>query len=1145
MTDIDYHTDRNHAKSLAFIQATLGRPIGVIPPLIRICLRTQSLQYYFTTNMDEILFHAAAGDQVAAYPTYVPMSARFVYLHGRASTADSVHRDLVLGNTGYESAYNVSPPGAAKSKLTQFAHYPVVFMGFSMNDPYVVASLEEIARSVRLQRNVYPHDELDELISPLKWYIILRSPTRHDSSSDRHIIEDKRRREDGLNRVGVQVIWFQDGGASDPYRGLLDVAQLIQRRSRELTVAEQELGFVERLIEAEDLAAVDRPTANDIRRSLAVVEGHSRVQAAFWEGVDGLHWYRSLLHTGALHPKPVVETASGGRRAPFWHAARFVRRIAALAPAEVCDFISTVATENWAAVRDLLGVFEALEESCAMDVAAHVAQLVVRVLSIDDMMLYEVSAVAQRLDSDGGHDAARGLLQAILCALVDADPSLPAGCAADFSEAVAPILAKSESGISALCCALRISLERRYTTPENDDSQYSRPAIEAHRTNFSDNSVESLLIDVVRDSLQAISNDRVRREAVTSLLYSTWPTERRIGIAHCFLKRSDLPVHESEIITQENLANQHLFHELAKLVSDDITDISEERIDRLKYFVESLHNSTSEQDRFDYQLWSRVLPIELLPSPPEPIEDDDEDPDRHLFRGFYFSSVSSLSAPLDNQSFAERAAMLSPDELVALVRDPAAHGVRVTLHHSTSEMWSLLAEYTQTRETLGPLLQIRPDDLQGRQVWPAIKAMAEIAGDDPTRWNEVLDWARGVITELAADQLWPISGLLEGIGTSIPLGLSDDAIALAMQVLEKARRTQRGDTDSLEHSFFGGYLNRPAGKAMGALLELLRRELVASDLDAENPRQDAGWFKDIVLDRMDRDHMSLGIDAWVGVGLYFALLSDRYPDAVTFVVRFLESETSESSTAAIAFWSGHLSAPTIWTGALERLQDAYQNSARTLQTDGVLEDDLRDRFFQHIVIGALRDISEYDEILLSTLETDFTPAARGSIVFALGRAVREMSDSPDTELRTTVTSWFQRYWNKHVQMIGGSDGPHLAGYLRWLRDLQLPPQAVNSLIEGSLDQTNNGFDVYTVFEYLGHYAEESPVTVIELLGRCVDWYRLRDDVWLHTEKVKGLLDRLVPLTRSEPILRDVLDGLAELGAISTDDVRRYLGDELT
>ena len=54
--------------------------------------------------------------------------------------------------------------------------------------------------------------------------------------------------------------------------------------------------------------------------------------------------------------------------------------------------------------------------------------------------------------------------------------------------------------------------------------------------------------------------------------------------------------------------------------------------------------------------------------------------------------------------------------------------------------------------------------------------------------------------------------------------------------------------------------------------------------------------------------MSLGIDAWIGVGLYFALLSGRSPDAVTFVVRYLKSETSESSTAAIAFWSGHLSA---------------------------------------------------------------------------------------------------------------------------------------------------------------------------------------------------------------------------------------------
>ena len=92
----------------------------------------------------------------------------------------------------------------------------------------------------------------------------------------------------------------------------------------------------------------------------------------------------------------------------------------------------------------------------------------------------------------------------------------------------------------------------------------------------------------------------------------------------------------------------------------------------------------------------------------------------------------------------------------------------------------------------------------------------------------------------------------------------------------------------------------------------------------------------------------------------------------------------------------------------------------------------------------------------------------------------------------------------------------------------------------SLNQVNNGFDLDNVFEYLGRYAEEDPVVVLELLGRCVDWYRRLDDAWLHAEKVKDLLDRLAPLTRHQAVLRDVLDGLAELGAISTADVHRYL-----
>ena len=920
---------------------------------MRIARRTGALRYFYTTNIDELLFQSAYGEQVASYPDYMPMDARFVYLHGRASTAEVIHEHLVLGSRGYESAYNESKGGLTRSKLRHLARYPVLFFGFSMTDLDVIWSLKEIAHAARVQQVTSADGQASETVAQLKWYSLEKAPDQNEPGRD----EWKRNRTTLLQQYGVKVIWYQHGGSPDPYRAALEIVQQIQRQSRELTVATQDLEFVERLVDAEELASLTSPTPNQVRRALAIVDGHPRVALTFWNLVDGLQWFRRLRDAGALDPEPSFVAANGNRHASYWAASGLLRRMATVVAPEVAQYLLSVQTDNLVAIRHAFEILQAMDEPSGASVGAKFAKWTVGSVSVDPLILYQVSECSQRLDADGKPKAALALLQATLRELAESGLSLSEGVASDFSQAIAPILGRSESALETLRDTLEAALVSRCEIPDDDNVRYLRHAIERHRMDMTESSAVSLLIDVMRDTLLSTKDSDARSNTVAYLLRSGWPTERRIGIAHCFLLRSDLPEHEADIITQENLSNQHLFHELAKLVANDITDISESGIETLKDFVSSLHKGSSEAERYEYQLWSRVLPAEFLPELPKTIEDDDEDPDQHFFRDIYYSGVFSPSAPLDSKTFAERAELLSPADLLAFVRDPAAKGVRVTWRHSRSEMWSLLAEYAQSLDTLDPLLKIRPDDLQNRQTWRAIEAMAEIAGDDPTRWKEVLDWTDSIVSELPADKLWAIGGLLESIGESIPLGLSEDARALALQVLEKTKRTIRIDSESLEDSFVGGYLNRPAGKAMRGLLELLRREIVESEPDAESPRHIPGWFKTIVLERLDRDPMGLGIDAWVGVGLYYAILSDRSPEAGAFVARYLETETSETSTAAIAFWSGHLSAPTLWTGALERLRDAYRSSARTLQKDGVLEDNLRARFFQHMVI-------EPSEILL-------------------------------------------------------------------------------------------------------------------------------------------------------------------------------------
>ena len=350
LTDIDYHTDRHPAGALAFVKETFAAPISRIPPLVQLTVATRSLRYFYTTNFDEVLFEAAEGKPVAVYPNYKPMVARFVYLHGRASTANSVHTELVLGSTGYDRAYDESHGSFARPKLDVLRTYPVVFIGFSMADPRVVGSLERIYQAVR-KRTVTPVDrEAAEVVSRLSWYILRKAPRAKDPGRE----QSKRLYEIRLRDIGVQVIWYQDWGAPDCHRGVLEVMQGIQRETRGLTVAETDPGFLENLLEAEDLASLPSPTTNQVRRAEAILRRHPRIAAAFLERVDGVHWFRSLRDAGALAPKPKFVAANDELHAPYWGAVSFLERVATEAPSEVRDFLLSMETDNWG--RDPTGV---------------------------------------------------------------------------------------------------------------------------------------------------------------------------------------------------------------------------------------------------------------------------------------------------------------------------------------------------------------------------------------------------------------------------------------------------------------------------------------------------------------------------------------------------------------------------------------------------------------------------------------------------------------------------------------------------------------------------------------------------------------------------------------------------------------------
>ena len=150
----DYHANQDPAKALKFIQAELGGAVPSVPPVVRLVVGTSSLQSFYTTNFDDVLVAAAAGESVASYPNYDPIAARFIYLHGRAATARSFHDDLVLGATGYKHAYEDLQGSPAKTQIQRLLRIPVVFIGFSMTDEQVMWTLQEMAEAARRRKRL-------------------------------------------------------------------------------------------------------------------------------------------------------------------------------------------------------------------------------------------------------------------------------------------------------------------------------------------------------------------------------------------------------------------------------------------------------------------------------------------------------------------------------------------------------------------------------------------------------------------------------------------------------------------------------------------------------------------------------------------------------------------------------------------------------------------------------------------------------------------------------------------------------------------------------------------------------------------------------------------------------------------------------
>ena len=501
------------------------------------------------------------------------------------------------------------------------------------------------------------------------------------------------------------MIWYADGGESDPHRALTEIAQKLQRESQGRTVWEQRPGLTDRMLDSERLAATVSPRPSEVRKARGYLADHPRVAEAFLTRADGVEWFQALRDLDVLQPAPSTQPPDGARGAPYWFAADFLQRVAVVAPSEVTEFLLTIETDNWAAIREAFSVLNVLDDQNASSFGPALAGWTIRALPDDPWLVVSLAQSARQLAADGKLGAASALVESALDHIAISNPaSLTA------SRMIAPefltVLKESPSGARVAADALHRVLHREYTDPDSDTTRYARSSIEAHATQSRphDESTLGFLIDLVRDTLRETGDDSERVRVVDQLLSSEWPTARRIGIAHCYLRAPDLPTHEARVITARNLADPHLFHEIARLIVDHADDLSDESIGVLKEFAASLYADTTVAGGYEYATWAAVLRDAWLPEPYEGASGEDDDPDRRLFRNYSVSGVGWITAPLDLDAFTERATSMAPEEILNLVRDPAAAGIEMPWPTRADAMWDRLAEYAKAQDQLALLL---------------------------------------------------------------------------------------------------------------------------------------------------------------------------------------------------------------------------------------------------------------------------------------------------------------------------------------------------------------------------------------------------------------------------------------------------------
>lgn len=1093
------------------VKTLLGQKQPGYPEAYRILDETPGFRCLITTNLDEFLAMRATEHQgdngLVVYPERQPLGARFVYMHGRAFTANTAD-DLVLCEPTYAMAYRDG--GFADLRLTWNLQRDMLFVGCSLEDPDLRKILKTLSRKrlvgeKEVGRRPFAILDVGPGTSPEDVNV---ATTRYESND-------------------VRPIWYKHDG---DYAELSTVLRKLQRAAQPLGMEDV---YLEQTREIDSLSSKVSPDGTDTTRLLRLLDDNPALTNQFLRSASSPAWYDMLLENGVLtavlEPTPDDE---GRIQLRSWAAAPYVARIAPERPEAVAVLTSLLRTTmNWHVQGVLSGLATWLSDEQlheALPVLQEWRRSEFARTSLIDLNLVTLFAAT----AAAGLSAAFALLEELLRTQEQGElggQGMESYHVEQMDAGVQSLIASEpERAYQLMKASLIASLE------EYRQGWFSRAAIEDHDQNATQfHPLQHARVAWTRDALIELNREvpEAGGRELDTLNASEEELLVRLVLHNVRSQPELLEKLDSPAITFERVFEHGLFHELMLLLRDRFAALPEDQQDAVHRAVREgppAIEGDSEGDRQGrLDGWRRRL-LRKIPIENQNAEETQwrtelgiipDDTDESFF--LMYSTTAWVAETVDE-----------PDLSAVL-----AEGIENLLSYLREEpgRWRGLRQLVRDnpQEILGLTIHFEPHDFAKLTYF--LEAYGDLAMSDVSfSWGPLIALSERMVAAPQTPGEYHFSAvtrlLRNGLGTApdvqgVPVDLRERAVDICARVLDQESIPLAvglpEDRESSSHQ-----LNSAAGEAADALLWYVESETSRSVAGQGIPASVAKYVK-VAVDEgwggLEMRH-ALGQFAvrleWFEPGWTEENLNSLFPDG---------DDLELSLNARRAFVNGYLRRqPT--RGMIETLRPMYREVIPDTGREKPLYLDerrlTRSPFLQHVLIGWIWDLEGFGpDGLLGQLQNVADDEALAEIVSFLGS---EYANSSDEEHRKKLWRKMDEYWELRVgaaETLERDDtSQELTRFCAWVRNVDVPLSDIEKRLAVCIDHVEVGFGLYLLLEGLTKRAGSEPAEVSRVLEHVVKkWSTSQEFAW-SADKLEETVDALCAAADEDeaPILKRIV-----------------------